>query len=239
MAHGLILMLKRVLIVDKETATVEGLRHTLELDGHTVHSEAAADWGVVEARTFEPHLVITTLELAQDDEGWLLRQLRQEHERLPVLVVGSRPEYGENLPGFRLGVDEFLLRPATVGEMHRRIEYLLARNGSPAPDTMSHAGSAIVFGEIEVRPAARTVVKRGTTVALRLKEFELLMALVSREGAVASRTELLRCIWGYRTLVATRTVDNHIGELRAKLEDNPANPRYILTVRKVGYRLQR
>lgn len=231
-------MPKRVLIVDREAATVESLRRTLEMDGHTVHSESAGDWGLVEARTFGPDLVITTLEVAQDNEGWLLRQLRQEHERLPVLVVGSRTESGENLPGFRLGVDDFLLRPATVGEMHRRIEYLLARNGSPVHQ-LCLADFAITFGEIEVRPAARTVVKRGAPVPLRLKEFELLMALVSRDGAVASRAELLRCIWGYRTLVATRTVDNHIGELRAKLEDNPATPRHILTVRKVGYRLQR
>jgi DNA-binding response OmpR family regulator len=218
---------------------VEILRHNLEVDGHVVHSEAASDWGVIEARTLRPDLVITSLELAQETEGRLLLRLRMDHERLPVLVIGSRPEDGDNLRGFRLGVDDYVLRPTTVGEVLRRIERLLDRTRVPALGDRVSAAPSIIFGEIEVRPAARVVLKRGETVPLRLKEFDLLMALVCREGAVASRADLLRGIWGYRTLVATRTVDNHIGELRAKLEDNPARPRHILTVRKVGYRLQR
>jgi two-component system alkaline phosphatase synthesis response regulator PhoP len=232
-------MAQRVLIIDNDIGMVESLRHNLELDGRSVRGEAEIQWGIIEARTFLPDLVITTLEIAQDRDGRLLSQLREEHERLPVLILGSRPEEVDNLRGFRLGIDDFLLRPATVGEIHRRIDKLLSSNGGHEVDGPSSADPTIVFGEIEIRPAARVVIKKGKPVALRLKEFELLMALVSREGAVASRLELLRGVWGYRTLVATRTVDTHIGELRAKLEDDPANPQHILTIRKVGYRLQR
>ena len=95
------------------------------------------------------------------------------------------------------------------------------------------------FGTVEINPASRTVTKEGTPVALSPKEFDLLLALVRRRGAVASRVELLREVWGHRVEVMTRTVDIHIAELRRKLEDDPSQPRHILTVWKAGYRLHR
>jgi DNA-binding response OmpR family regulator len=95
------------------------------------------------------------------------------------------------------------------------------------------------FGEVEVSPAARTVRRKGETVDLTPKEMDLLLALLERRGAAASRLELLREVWGYSDSVVTRTVDTHVAELRRKLEDDPGEPRHILTVRKVGYRLER
>jgi len=94
------------------------------------------------------------------------------------------------------------------------------------------------FGAVEINPASRTVTKEGIPVALSPKEFDLLLALVRRRGAVASRVELLREVWGHRVEVMTRTVDIHIAELRRKLEDDPSQPRHILTVWKAGYRLE-
>ncbi|HEY2025743.1 MAG TPA: winged helix-turn-helix domain-containing protein, partial [Gemmatimonadaceae bacterium] len=94
------------------------------------------------------------------------------------------------------------------------------------------------FGGIEINPASHTVTKEGTPVALSPKEFDLLLALVRRRGAVASRVELLREVWGHRVEVMTRTVDIHIAELRRKVEDDPSQPRHILTVWKAGYRLE-
>jgi DNA-binding response OmpR family regulator len=232
-------MTHRVLIIDQDVGAAESLQHNLELDGHAVRREADAQWGIIEARTFGPDLVITTLEMAQEGGGRLLPQLRQDHEQLPVLVLGSRAEEGKNLPVFRFGVDDFLLRSATVGQLCRRIETLLRRNGSTVDDSRPSTYPAIVFGEVEVHPAARLVRRNGKPVTLRLKEFDLLIALVNREGAVVTRLDLLRGVWGYRAPVATRTVDTHIGELRAKLETDPTNPQHILTVRKVGYRFQR
>ncbi|MEO8199032.1 MAG: response regulator transcription factor [Gemmatimonadota bacterium] len=232
-------MSKRVLIIDSEVGLVESLRHTLELDGHSVRSEPDVQWGIIEARTFGPNLVITTLETAQTRDGRLLSQLREEHEKLPVLLLGSRSEEADRLRGFRLGIDDFLLRPASVGELHRKIETLLLDHGNHDLSAPPVAEAVISFGDVDIRPAARMIIKGGKPIVLRLKEFDLLMALISREGRVASRLELLRGVWGYRTLVATRTVDTHIGELRAKLEADPANPQHIVTVRKVGYRFQR
>ena len=95
------------------------------------------------------------------------------------------------------------------------------------------------FGAVEVNPAARTVLREGRPVELAPKEFDLLIALIRREGTVASRLELLQEVWGYPAAVVTRTVDTHVGELRRKLEADASDPRHILTVRKVGYRFER
>jgi DNA-binding response OmpR family regulator len=95
------------------------------------------------------------------------------------------------------------------------------------------------FGDVEVDPATHSVRRRGAPVALAPKEFDLLLALLGRQGAVASRLELRREVWGYPDSITSRTVDTHVAELRRKLEENPSTPRHILTVRKTGYRLQR
>jgi DNA-binding response OmpR family regulator len=107
-------------------------------------------------------------------------------------------------------------------------------------DRGGHAGGEAVerFGDVEINPASRTVTRRGEAVALSPKEFDLLLTLIRRRGAVASRVELLREVWGHRVEVMTRTVDIHIAELRRKLEDDPSAPRHILTVWKAGYRLE-
>jgi DNA-binding response OmpR family regulator len=122
---------------------------------------------------------------------------------------------------------------ARVDAIRRRIRL---SNGSREP---SRDSAPIVIGDIRVEPATRMVTRAEEPVALRPKEFELLLALARRDGEVVSRYELLEEVWGYGADVVSRTVDTHIGQLRAKLERNPAAPRLILTVRKSGYRLQR
>lgn len=226
---------RRILIIDHETGIAQQLRQNLELDGHEVMAEREVSAGVAQARTFRPHLVIIDLAVIEEAQYVLLDQLRQDHEALPVLVLAHRPEEATRLSGFRLGVDDFLVRPVGVTEMHRRIDTLL---GHPSAPTRA-APPLVRFGEVEVHHASRTVLRDGAPVSLRLKEFELLMALINRGGGVATRVDLLREVWGYRTWVATRTVDTHVAELRRKLETDPANPRHILTVRKVGYRFER
>lgn len=227
---------RRILIVDHETGLAQQLRQNLELDGHDVLVERDVVSGIAQAQTFQPHLVIIDLAVIEEAQYLLLDQLRKDHESLPVLVLALRPEEATRLTGFRLGVDDFLVCPVGVTELHRRIDTLLRQTVRPA-----HAVSqALVrFGDIEVHPASRTVLRDGAPVLLRLKEFELLLALIGRGGGVATRVDLLREVWGYRTWVATRTVDTHVAELRRKLEQDPANPKHILTVRKVGYRFER
>lgn len=230
---------KRILIIDNETGMVQNLRQNLELEGHEVVVEPDGVWGVAQVRKFNPDLVITDLMLVEAGQYALLQQLRKEREDLPVLVLASGSEEATRLRGFRLGVDDFVMRPVGVTELHRRIDALLRRSGPDTAPPGAPAEASVRFGEIEVDVGSRTVLRGGDPVVLRMKEFELLLTLIARGGRVATRIDLLREVWGYRTWVATRTVDTHVAELRRKLETDPANPRHILTVRKVGYRLQR
>jgi two-component system, OmpR family, alkaline phosphatase synthesis response regulator PhoP len=230
---------KRVLIIDNEAGLVQTLRQNLELEGHEVLVEPEGMWGVAQAVKFLPDLVITDLAVLEAGGHGLLEQLRSEREDVPVLVLAGRSEEATRLPGFRLGLDDFLVRPVGVTELHRRIDALLRQSGMPAPMLTPTADTSIRFGVIEVHGGSRTVLRDGVPVPLRMKEFDLLLMLASRAGRVVTRMDLLREVWGYRTWVATRTVDTHVAELRRKLEADPANPQHILTVRKLGYRLQR
>ena len=116
---------------------------------------------------------------------------------------------------------------------------LLRRHGKAEAGEHGHGdGGVLRFGDVEVDPARRTVVRAGEPVDLSPKELDLLLALLHRRGAVVSREDLLQEVWGYSASVVSRTVDTHIGELRRKLEADPAAPRHILTARKAGYRLE-
>jgi two-component system alkaline phosphatase synthesis response regulator PhoP len=233
---------KHVLIIDDETGLVQAVRHNLELDGHAVIVESDGERGVAQVKTFNPDLVITDLLVLEAGRHTLLPRLRAEAEAIPVLVLAFRAEEATELRGFRMGIDDFLLRPFGISELHHRIDALLGLSASLVPvvdASNDSADASIRFGDIEVFTGSRTVLRNGSTVTLRLKEFDLLMTLISRGGRVATRVDLLREVWGYRTWVATRTVDTHVAELRRKLEKDPARPEHILTVRKVGYRLDR
>jgi len=168
----------------------------------------------------------------------VLRSLRDDGLEMPVLILTARGQEADKVLGFRLGADDYVTKPCGVLELLARVGALLRRS------RMSERGSHVVgdsiehFGDIEINPASRTVTRAGQVVALSPKEFDLLLTLVRRRGAVVSRVELLREVWGHRVEVMTRTVDIHIAELRRKLEDDPSAPRHILTVWKAGYRLE-
>jgi two-component system, OmpR family, alkaline phosphatase synthesis response regulator PhoP len=149
-------------------------------------------------------------------------------------------EEADKVRGFRFGADDYVTKPFGLMELLARIDALLRRATRPNGDGPRVAGDAVSgFGDVRVDAARHTVMRDGAPVALRPKEYDLLVALLRRNGQVATRIELLKEVWGYDDSVMSRTVDTHIAELRRKLESDPANPRHILTVLKTGYRLSR
>jgi two-component system response regulator MtrA len=155
---------------------------------------------------------------------------------MPVIILSARGEEADKIRGFRLDADQYVTKPFSIVELLERIAALLRRSAQPAAPEPPRT---IRFGEIEVDLSTRIVSRNGTDCCLTPKAYELILALIRREGAVASRSELLREVWGYGAFVMSRTVDSHVAELRRKLEKDPANPRHILTVWKIGYRLAR
>jgi len=219
----------RVLVIE-DSELADGLRANLEAEGFEVEVAGDGRKGLARARDFEPDLLILDLMLPDLDGLQILRTLRKEGRTLAVLVLTARGQESDKVLALKLGADDYLTKPFGVLELLARVEALLRRSG---------AGRAASwrFGDVELREATRTVLRRGRAVELTPKEFDLLCALLRAGGAVVPRGELLRQVWGYRSAAVTRTLDTHVAELRRKLEPEPAAPRHILTVRKIGYRV--
>ena len=168
----------------------------------------------------------------------VLQGLRQNGSTTPVLVLTARGDEADKVRGLKLGADDYVTKPFGLLELLARVEALLRRASSAEPAKAEPAADAVRFGDVEVHPESRTVLRAGAEVPLTPKEFDLLLALIGRGGRIAGRVELMREVWGHRAAIISRTVDTHVAELRRKLELDPANPRHILTVRKAGYRFQ-
>ncbi len=228
----------RILIVEDNPDLAYGLRTGLEIEGYEVQLAENGELGLERARAWHPDLVMLDLMLPGMDGYRVLRTLREGGSDVPVLILTARGEEADKVLGFRLGADDYVTKPCGVLELLARVGALLRRSRIAEQRSGAPVDAMERFGSVEINPASRTVTKDGAPVALSPKEFDLLLALVRRRGAVASRVELLREVWGHRVEVMTRTVDIHIAERRRKLEDDPSQPKHILTVWKAGYRLE-
>jgi DNA-binding response OmpR family regulator len=221
----------RVLVVEDNRDLAFGLRNNLEIEGYEVVVAHDGDAGLDSAADERPELVILDLMLPGTDGFRVLRELRRRGNTVPVLILTARDAEADKVRGLKLGADDYVTKPFGVLELLARVEALLRRGRTLA------SAPVVRFGEIEVDRNTRVVRRGPTPVALSPKEFELLVALWDRQGAIVSRPELMRQVWGYQPGISSRTVDTHIAELRRKLESDPGRPRHLLTVRKVGYRL--
>ena len=229
----------RILVVEDNADLAYGLRNNLEIEGYEVEVAGDGEVGLQRAQQGgdgAPDLIVLDLMLPKLDGFRVLHELRRGGVEAPVLVLTARGEETDVVRGLRLGADDYVTKPFGILELLARVDALLRRAGPGPPD---QAPRFLEFADLEVDLAARTVTRRGRAAPLTPKEFDLLVALLRRDGAVASRVELIQEVWGYPASVVTRTVDTHIAELRRKLEDDPSEPKHILTVPRVGYRLQR
>ena len=227
----------RILIVEDNPDLAYGLRTGLEIEGYEVEVAEDGLAGLARAQEWDPALVILDLMLPGMDGYKVLRTLRERGQEMPVLILTARGEETDKVLGFRLGADDYVTKPCGVLELLARVGALL-RRARPSDNHKLPESQLERFGTVEINPAARSVTRDAQPVQLSPKEFDLLLTLVRRRGAVVSRLELLREVWGYHADVMTRTVDIHIAELRRKLEENPSQPKHILTVWKAGYRLE-
>ena len=231
----------RVLVVEDSPDLAFGLQTNLDIEGYQTTLASDGELALRLYDEFGPDLVILDLMIPKVNGYQVLQSLRERGSTVPVLILSAQKEEAAKIRGFRLGADDFVTKPFSVLELMARIEALLRRATSAKADTISSGAGdhRVRFGDVDVDLSARIVYRRGEPVDLSPKTFDLLVALVNRRGAVARRQELLRDVWGHRRMITTRTVDAHMSELRRKLEDDPANPKHFLTVRKAGYRFQR
>jgi DNA-binding response OmpR family regulator len=225
---------RRILVVDDNPDLADGLRYNLELEGYSVRLAADGPSAIASARSWQPELVILDLMLPGCDGYEVLRTMRESGGGMPVIILSARGEETDKVRGFRLDADQYVTKPVGLMELLARVRSLLRRSGGTGGESIPR----IAFGEVVVDQASREVTVAGRPVTLTPKAFDLMLALIRRQGAVASRVDLLREVWGTSGEVLTRTVDSHMAELRRKLEPEAEAPRHFLTVWKAGYRFK-
>ena len=226
--------MSRILVVEDERNLALGLRANLEVEGYDVAVAETGEAALDEAAKLPPDLIILDLMLPGIDGYEVLSTLRSRGVDTTVLVLSARAEEIDKVRGFRAGADDYVTKPFGVMELLLRVQALLRRSST----TVSSAAPAWKIGDVTIDTVRRSIQRNGSDITLTPRAFELLIALLENAGKTLTRHELLRTVWGYDGSVTTRTVDAHIAELRRKLEIEPGEPRYILTVHKVGYRLK-
>ena len=227
-------MMARILVVEDNLAIAEGIAYNLRHEKHDVRIEEDGRAGLSAVRDWTPDLVILDLMLPGLDGYQVLSSIRHDRNAVPVIILTARGEEADKVRGFRLDADQYVTKPFGVLELLERVSSLLRRRMPQANG--AGVATSIHFADVVVDTAARTVTRAGAPCSLTPKAFDLLLALIRREGRVVTRVELLTEVWGYGSFVMSRTVDSHIAELRRKLEADPAHPRHILTAWKIGYR---
>ena len=222
-----------ILLIEDNRDYAATLSANLEREGYDVTVAANGVDGLALAKRDEPDLIILDLMLPAMNGFTVLQRLRDEGREAPVLIMTALSTEEEKLRGFGLGADDYVVKPCGLLEILARVRALLKRAtaGSAAPK------SEVRVADLSIDFGARLVRRGDTEIALRPKEFDLLAALVRHRGRVVSRADLLREVWGYAAGTESRTVETHLAELRERLGDDPQAPRYIVTVRRAGYRL--
>jgi DNA-binding response OmpR family regulator len=220
----------RVLVVDDEPVVRDVLTRYLTHEGFEV--DAAADGhaalSAIEARA--PSVIVLDLMLPRLSGLELLRLVRLE-STVPVIILSARVSERERIAGLELGADDYVTKPYSPGEVVARVRAVLRRTGGEGQ-------APLEFGDLRIDPTRREVTRAGRVVHTTRKEFDLLLMLASNPGRVHTRAELVESVWGYVWTGDTETVTVHVRRLRAKIEDDPSQPRRLVTVHGVGYRFE-
>jgi two-component system alkaline phosphatase synthesis response regulator PhoP len=220
----------RVLVVEDDPAMAHALRDGFQFEGHSVLVAADGAEGLRLASQAELDLVVLDVMLPKLSGLDVCRQLRAARSDVPILLLTARSQEADKVEGLRLGADDYVTKPFSFVELMARVEALVRRSRRrEAPETWR-------FGDVTLDFRRLQATRAGAPLELSPREFAVLACLIGRRGEVVTREQLLQVAWGYESLPLTRTVDMHIAKLRRKIEPDPAQPRFIVTVHGRGYR---
>lgn len=224
----------KILVVDDEKMLVKGIKFNLENEGYQVDSCYDGASAVEQAHSGEYDLIILDLMMPEMDGLTACQHIRM-FSTVPIIMLTARSEDADKLLGFESGADDYLTKPFNILELKARVRALLRRSSLTAAQVDAQEAAVLTKGHITLDISKREARKDGVPVELTMKEFDLIEFFMRKPGKVFSRENLLNLVWGYDYQGDIRTVDVHIRRLREKLEQNPAQPEYILTKWGVGY----
>lgn len=221
---------KRVLVIEDDPSIGLGLRINLETEGYEVTLAEDGERGFDLASSGNVDIVLLDLMLPKRNGFEILDGLRKRGIATPVILLSARTEDIDKVTGLELGAEDYVCKPFSLAELLARIRAALRRSGGEGPRPV------LAFGDMRIDFAARSIFRGGQPVDMTATEFDVLACLVRERGRALSRDEIFRRVWGPNHHGTPRTIDNFMQQLRAKLEEDPQNPRFFKTVRGVGYR---
>jgi DNA-binding response OmpR family regulator len=221
-----------ILAIEDDPAILRGLADNLRFESYEVVTASDGQAGYALIKEKHPDLIILDLMLPKLSGYEICRKVRAEGVQTPILMLTARGEEADRVLGLDLGADDYVAKPFSIRELLARIRAILRRSQTPktTPDELR-------FDDVTVNFVSYEAAKNGRPLEMTRKEFQVLRFLASRAGEVVSRDDLLNEVWGYENYPTTRTVDNHVAGLRAKIEREPANPQRLKTIHGVGYKL--
>jgi two-component system alkaline phosphatase synthesis response regulator PhoP len=222
----------KILLIEDERGLRVTVSDRLHKEGYKIEAASDGEAGFNQAAGGDFDLIILDLMLPKKSGFDVCRDLRQLGVATPILMLTARDQMVDKVVGLKIGADDYVTKPFDMPELLARVEALLRRTARPLAETPA----AYQFGSIRVDFRKTEVLRQGKVVPLSAKEFQLLRYFIENRGATLTREKLLQEVWGYNSIPLTRTVDVHIAWLRQKLEDDPKQPQWIVTVHRFGYR---
>ena len=231
--------MKKALIIEDERSILKLLSYNLEQEGYNVDSSLDGDEGLTMALNNTYDVILLDLMLPGRDGMDICRTIRQEKIEVPIIMLTAKDTEIDKILGLEIGADDYITKPFSPREVLARIKAVLRRyKKSEASKSTNELEEKIVIDEIEIYPEKYEVFVRGELLELTPKQFELLLYLSRRKGRILSREQLLDAVWNFDFAGGTRIVDVHISHLREKIEENTKDPKYIITARGFGYKLE-
>ncbi len=221
----------RILVVEDEPNMVTGLRDNFEFEGYEVLTAMDGALGLQCALDESPDLIILDVMLPKMSGLEVCKQLRAKRPSVPIIMLTARGQEIDKVVGLELGADDYVTKPFSIRELLARVKAVLRRTQTLPKDQEQYS-----FGDVHVDLKKCQITRSGVPLELSSKEFDLLKHFICHPGETLSRDHLLEEVWGYDNYPTTRTVDTHLVRLRQKLEPDPLQPRFFLTVHGVGYR---
>ncbi|MGA2747558.1 MAG: response regulator transcription factor [Verrucomicrobiota bacterium] len=225
--------MQRILIVEDETPMRTALADLLAAEGYRILTATDGENGLQRALAEKPDLILLDVMMPRLDGFALCAELRRLGHAMPVLMLTAKGQVEDRVTGLDAGADDYLVKPFSTDELLARVRALLRR-----VERKTKSAVRLKLGDVEIDLARQTALRGKRPVHLTAKEFAMLRLMAEAEGAPVTRENFLDAVWGYTAFPTTRTVDNHIASLRAKLEKNPDDPRWLKTVHGVGYKLE-